>query len=419
MTRPLDGIRIADFSWYAAGPIAARTLADFGADVIRIESETHIDALRHVQPVKPGTEGQNVSGYFNNFNAGKRSLALNMAHPRGREVALRLVERSDVFLANYSPPVIERWGLGYDALKAVNPRIIAAYEPLAGMSGPHRGFRGWGALVVAVGGLAHLTGFPHRAPFGVGTNYPDYTINPGHLTIAILAALRHRERSGQGQMIELSQVESLASTLGPFLLDYAVNGRNQGRVGNRMAHIVPHGVYRCQDEARRAPPAPEQQAQRERWIAIAVRDAKEWAALCRVAGGQPFSGDERFATILGRKANEDALEEAIGAWTRTQRAHSLANALQEAGCPAGVVHDAEDVLERDEHLKARGYYRYLEHQVTGRSAYDGPVVKLHETPGEVDGPAPLLAEHTFEVATGVLGYTEDEVAELVAEGVLV
>ncbi len=417
MSRPLEGIRVADFSWFAASPVAARTLADFGAEVVRVESEARPDGLRSAQPVAVGKSGFNASGYYNNFNTAKLSLLLNMSRPQARPVALRLIEQSDVFITNFTPRVIEKWGLHYDELSAVNPKLIAVYAPMEGLTGPHRDFLGFGAVLTPVSGLSHLSGFPHRPPFGVGTNYPDYAVNPGHQVIAILAALRQRERTGKGQMIELAQTESVAATIGPALMDYAVNGRVQGRGGNRSAWMTPHGVFRCRDEARTHPPGPQQGPERERWIAVAVRNDDDWTALCTVAEGQPFTTDDRFSTILGRKEHEDALEEAIDAWTRGQRAYDLVTRLQEAGVPAGVVHDAEDVLDHDEHLRERGYYVYLDHPETGPAAHDGPIVRLHGTPGELTAPSPLLGEHTFDVATRILGYSADEVAELTASGV--
>ena len=418
MTPPLAGVRVADFSWFGAGPIAARTLADFGAEVVRVESEARVDGLRVLQPIRPGATGYNASGYFNNFNAGKRSLLLNMGSDGAHAVAMRLIRWADVFLINVTPRVVEKWWMDYASLSRENPRLVAVYAPMQGMDGPRRDYLGFGAVLTPVTGISHLTGFPNRPPFGVGTNYPDFAINPGHQVIAILAALRHRERSGHGQMIELAQTESVAATLGPTLLDYSVNGRVQARAGNRSSWMAPHGAFRCLDEARNHPPAPGQAAARQRWIAIAVGNDAEWEALCQVAAGKPFTTDARFATIAGRKQHEDALEEAIGAWTRPQRAYELAQRLQDAGTPAGVVHDAQDMLEHDAHMQARGYYARLDHAGTGPATYDGPVAQLHGTPAEVTVPAPLFGEHTFDVATRILGYSEDEVAELLARGVL-
>ena len=420
MSAALDGIRVCDFSWFGAGPISARILADFGADVIRVESQVRMDGLRNAQPVKPGQEENNdASGYFNNFNAGKRSLLLNMNADGAEEVMERLIRASDIFLTNFTPGVIDRWRLTYDRLRDLNPGIIALYQSMQGSSGPQRDFLGFGAVLTPVTGLSALSGFAERPPFGVGSNYPDYVINPGHTVVAILAALRHRRRTGEGQRLELSQLESVVATLGPALLQTAVNGTTPARTGNRSPWMVPHGAFRCRDEDRRHPPGPDQGPQRERWLVLAVRDDVEWDALCREAQGQPFTQDERFTTAAGRRQHEDALEDAIQAWTRDQAAVALMERLQAGGCPAGLIQDAEDVLDLDPHGQARAYYHYLDHPVTGPAAYDGPVAHLSATPGGPAIPAPLLGEHTFEVATEVLGYSDEETTALIATGVLI
>ena len=404
----MDGIRVADFSWFGAGPIAGRTLADFGADVIRVESEARVDGLRRGQPQKPGKSGYNVSAYFNNFNADKRSFLLNMSVEGSREVALRLIERSDIFLSNLTPRMFDRWGLTYEELCAVKPDIIAAYQPMQGLSGPHRDFLGFGAVLTPTTGISYLSGDPERRPVGVGTNYPDYVVNPGHTIVAILSALRHRRRTGRGQRIELAQIESVAATMGPALLDYTANGVNQTRKGNQSSWMCPHGIYRCADD----------DAGRERWIAIAVGDDAQWESLCAVGGDAAFAADDRFSTLIGRRRGEAELNQALSAWTAQCDAAPLAIRLQSVGVAASLVHDAEDMCERDEHLVERGFYAYLAHPETGVSLYDGPTVRLHETPGYLAAPAPLFGEHTFEVATEVLGYSAAEVAELAASGVL-
>ncbi len=406
--RPLDGIRVADFSWFGVGPITARTLADFGADVIRVESEARVDGLRHGEPIKPGKTGYNVCAYFNNFNADKRSFLLNMSVDGAREVALRLVEQSDIFISNLTPRMFDRWGLTYEDLCVVKPDIIAAYQPMLGLWGPYRDFAGFGAVLTPITGISHLSGDPGRKPVGVGTNFPDYAINPGHSVIAILAALRHRRRTGQGQRIELAQIESVSATIGPALLDYTANGVDGMRQGNRSSWMCPHGIYRCADDS----------SGRERWIAIAVGADAQWESLCGIAAGAAFASDDRFATMLGRRRNEDELNSAISDWTSAQDASALANRLQSEGVAASLVHDGQDMCEGDDHLAERGYYAYLDHPETDISLYDGPIVKLHETPGYLASPAPLFGEHTYEVATEVLGYSPDEVAELTASGVL-
>ena len=235
-----------------------------------------------------------------------------------REVAYRLIERSDIFISNLTPRMFERWGLTYEDLCRVKPDIIAAYQPMLGLWGPHRDHAGFGAVLTPITGISHLSGDPDRKPVGVGTNFPDYAINPGHTVVAILAALRHRRRTGQGQRIELAQVESVSATMGPALLDYTANCVNQIRKGNRSSWMCPHGIYRCADDP----------SGRERWIAIAVGNDAQWESFCAVAEAASFASDDRFATLLGRRRHEDQLDSMMSDWTASCDAASLAGQLQ-------------------------------------------------------------------------------------------
>lgn len=414
---PLDGLRVADFSWFGAGPIGAQTLATFGAEVIRIESEAKLDSLRLSGPFALNPDGTpkssyNVSGYFNNFNAGKLSMQLNLNVEKGQEIAHRLIEKSDIFLTNFTPRVVDKWNLRYDQLSAINPRLIAAYAPMQGLTGPHRDFLGFGAVLTPVTGISHLSGFPNRPPFGVGTNFPDYVINPGHTCVAILAALRYRNRTGKGQCVELPQLESVVNCLGTAVADYLANGTVQMRTGNRNPMAAPHAAFPCKDDA-------ESIGSTDRWIAIACYDDAHWQALCEVLGAHELAADPLFSTFEARKANEDELESRVARLTAGWKAEDLMAALQVRGVPAGVVQNAQDMLDRDPHMKARGYYHYLDHPETGRAAYDGPSAVLAATPGRHRAPAPLLGEHTLDVCERVLGLDGDEIANLLAEGVLI
>jgi benzylsuccinate CoA-transferase BbsF subunit len=401
---PLAGIRVADFSWFGAGPIAGGFLAQYGAEVIRVESGTHPDGLRMTQPVPPGKEGLNVSGYYNNFNANKLSITINMSNPQARDVALKLISKCDVVMENYTPRVFEKWGLTYESMKAVRPDVIFTRLAMQGFSGPHRDFLGFGAVLTPLAGITHLSGYPERQPIGVGTNYPDYIINPTHVAIAIVAALRHRRRTGEGQLIELAQLESTAASIGVALLDYSANGTLQVRNGNREINAAPHGVYPCLGE--------------DRWCVIGVYTEAEWQSLCQVAGRPDWSSDPRFTSLEARKANEDDLDAAVAEWTTTQEAPDVMASLQNAGVAAGVVHNARDMLENDVHLRERGYYVYVDHPEAGHTAYDGPAVGLPRSPGAVKSAAPLLGEHTWQVATELLGLAPEEIGELTAAGVL-
>jgi crotonobetainyl-CoA:carnitine CoA-transferase CaiB-like acyl-CoA transferase len=412
MKGALEGLKVADFSWFGAGPICALHMATYGATVIRVESETHIDSLRTIAPFAKGKTGYNVSGYFNNFNAGKYDLTLNMNSEGGPAVARKLIEWADVFLSNITPRVIERWGLTYDHLSEWNPRIIAAYQPMQGYDGPHRDFLGFGAVLTPITGYSYLSGFPDRKPIGVGTNYPDYVINPGHTLVAILAALHYRRRTGKGQMIECAQLESSVCPLAPAIFDYTANGVVQDRAGNHIAEAAPHNAFKCRPLTDGGRPMD------ERWVAIACFSDEQWRSLAKANGDPDWARDPKFATQEARKQHEDELDANLSAWTADKDAYEVMDDLQARGVPAGVVQSAREVLDNDEHLKERGFYAHPNHPETGPAAYDGPPFKLSRTPGEIARPAPLLGEHTEYVCKELLGLTDEEIADLLVAGVL-
>ena len=408
----LDGLKVADFSWFGAGPICAEHLATYGATVVRIESETHIDALRTVAPFARGKTGYNVSGYFNNFNAGKLGITLNMSTDEGRALALKIVAWADVFLTNITPRVIKYWGLTYDKLIEVNPQIIAAYQPMQGFEGPHKDYLGFGAVLTPITGYNYLSGFPNRQPFGLGTNYPDYVINPGHTLIGILAALHYRHKTGKGQLVECAQITSSVPPLAPAIFDYTANGRVQMRAGNGLPYAAPHNAFHCKPLTE-SPSPPDQ-----RWIVIGCFSEDEWNALVQAMGSPEWAADAKFSTLEGRKANEGELEANLSAWTADKDAYELMQNLQSQGVPAGVVQSARELLDVDEHIKERGFYVYLDHPETGRAAYDGPPFVLSETPGELRWAAPVLGEHTEYVCKQILGLGDEEITELLIAGAL-
>jgi benzylsuccinate CoA-transferase BbsF subunit len=401
---PLAGIRVADFSWFGAGPIPAQMLVHYGAEVIRVESEAHLDGLRTGMPTPPGKEGPNVSGYYNNFNAGKLSFTLNLGNPKARAVALELLSVCDVLVENYTPRVTEKWGLTYQDVVKVRPDIIYANLPMQGSYGPHRDFLGFGGVLAPVTGFTYLSGWPDRVPIGVGTNYPDYVVNPAHALIGVLAALRHRDRTGEGQQVELAQIESTVSALGPYLMEYANNGDIAQPSGNRIAWAAPHGAFPAAGD--------------DRWCVIAVFTDAQWETLRDAMHDPAWAREEWFATLLGRKQHEDALEEGIAAWTRTLPAEQIADLLQARGVPAGVVQNAEDVLDKDPHIQARHFYQYIEHPEAGRNAYDGLPQRLSATPGRIAAPAPLLGQHNEYVLEKLLGVGGDQLTELLVEQVI-
>ncbi|MCP4749815.1 MAG: CoA transferase [Proteobacteria bacterium] len=421
--KPFEGIRVCDFSWFAAAPVATKTLADFGAEVIKMESSVRPDGIRIASPLSPGKEDSlNVSGWFNNQNSSKLCLGLNLAHPQAKKVYDKLILASDVVVENFSPRMKDNLGLNYEEYAKLKPDLIWVDQPMQGLKGPHRNRAGFGALITPLGGLSATTGFANRPPIGTGTNYTDYVINPGQLSIAIIAALRRRKQTGEGRHIVMAQVASSTSILETTILDYTVNGRIPERTGNRIPNAAPHGCFRCRGEDRECtiltPLGPAPARKNERWCAIAVFTDEQWRALCDVVGNPPWTADPKFSSLVARKENEDELEGLLGEWTSQRSAEEVMLSMQKAGVPAGVVQDAEDLLVGDPHLKARDYYVYLDHPETGLSAYDSFACKLSATPCKPSRPAPRIGEHTEQVCKEILGMDDEEYVELLVEEVL-
>jgi benzylsuccinate CoA-transferase BbsF subunit len=398
---PLAGLRVVDFATTVAGPSAARHLADFGAQVIKIESIAHPDTLRAATPYAERIAGINRSGYFAAYNAGKLSLSLNMRRPESREVVRLLVERSDVLLEAFVPGVMARWGLGYEQIAAWNPRIIMASHCLQGQTGPHARHRGYGQIASAMSGWYDLTGMEGGEPLGPYSAYTDFICWPFLLT-AILLALEVREETGAGQYIDHAQLESSIHFLAAPLLDLQINGHMATRQGNREAYACPNNVYPCAGD--------------DRWIAVTVTTAAAWEALCETLGHSEAAADSRFASVDGRKAHEDQLDAMIGGWTVDQEPYVLAQRLQAAGVPAGVVAKAEDLFA-DPQLQHRQFFRRLQHAELGDHAV---LTQSFRIDGMKPGPwraAPLLGEHTLEICSEVLGLTDDEIAAFARAGV--
>jgi benzylsuccinate CoA-transferase BbsF subunit len=397
----LRGIRVLDFCWVGAGALVTKLLAEHGADVIKVESRARPDNLRVAPPYRPGSEGLEGSGYFASRNNDKRSLALDLRQPKSREIAKQLAAEVDVVANNFRPGVMERWGLDYTTIAEINPSVVYLSMPMQGSDGPHRNFIGFGATIAALAGLVDLSGLPDRPPVGTGTHYPDHVPSPGHALVALLATLRQRAATGRGRWIDLSQLESAANMVGPALVAAANGGPVPTRSGNRHPQHCPSGVFRCSGE--------------ETWIAIAARTDDEWEALTRVLGGEALC-DDRFATFASRKQHEDEVERIVGECAAKRGCSELAAALQGAGVPAYPVQSSKDVLD-DEHLRARGFWRTLDHPVIGSmTAPSAPFVNNSERTGPVTA-APLLGAHTAEVARDVLRLDEAEVASLTEAGV--
>lgn len=419
----LKGTRVCDFSWYAASPIATKHLAHFGAEVIKMEYSGHPDLIRLAMPQAPGKEGDlSAGGWFNNQNPDKLCLGLNLGHPRAKEVYDRLILASDIVCENFSPEMKERLGLNYEDYAAIKPDIIWIDQPMQGLTGPHKYTAGFGAAITPLGGLSYLSGFPHRPPAGTGTNYTDYVINSGQLAIVVFAALRYRKRTGKGRHIVMAQYASAVSILETAILDYTVNHRIQPRIGNRVLYAAPHGCYRCKDDPRDCtyitPLGPMPGTKNDRWCVISVFTDEDWMAFCDVIGNPLWTKDSKFSTVLSRKENEDELDRLVQEWTIQRSPEEVMILMQWGGVPAGVVQDSEDLLTRDPQLRARDYYVYLDHSVTGRSSYDSVAFKLSETPASLTRAAPRIGEHTEFVCKDILGMAEEEIDQYLVEGVL-
>ncbi|MEE9277831.1 MAG: CoA transferase [Dehalococcoidia bacterium] len=396
------GLRIADFSWVGVGPNATQQFAWHGADVIRVESTRKPDTFRWNGPTAPNAQGLDRSAYWANYNRDKRGIQLNLQSPRAIEVAKRLVAASDIVTESFTPGFVRKIGLDYESLRKVKPDLIMISMSMEGQGGPHEQFRGFGLILQATAGITGLTGWPDRAPVGTGVAYTDWFAT--HCAaFALLAALDHRRRTGEGQYIDLSQLESTMYALDASVLNYFSTGEEAQRLGNRHPEAAPHGVFPCLGD--------------DRWCAIAVMDDDHWHGLCAAMNRDDWRADPTLAHAAGRLQRQEELETTIAAWTETQSAEALQDRLQTRGVPAHLVATTADV-EHDPQLQHRGHLWRTDHPVIGPLTYDGPAYRLSETPTGPRNPAPLLGEHNEEVYRGLLGYSEEEFADLLADGVI-
>jgi crotonobetainyl-CoA:carnitine CoA-transferase CaiB-like acyl-CoA transferase len=420
---PLQGVRIFDFSWFLASAGGTRFAAALGADVIKVEwkdnPDTRLAAMSPVggrearrlatAPLK-GVTDSDMGGQFNNKNSGKSGLSLNIRHPKGLEIARRLIAQSDVVAEGFSPGVLQRLGLGYEVQRQLRPDIIYVQQSGMGGVGSYGRFRTIGPVAAAFAGTSEMSGMPEPAmPAGWGYSFLDW-IGAYSFATAILGALYHRDRTGRGQWIDSSQCESGIYLGGVPVLDWSANNRVWSRIGNRSPYkpAAPHGAYRCAGE--------------DRWIAIAAFDEAAWQAMARVAGRKDWLSDPRFATLEARLLNQDALDAAVTEWTVGQDAHACMHALQAAGVPAGVCQNAEDRCDRDPQLEALAWMTEVNGTKIGRWPVTEVPTKLSGTPpysgGIIDRGAPGYGEDNARLLGELLGYSSAEVAALAEENVI-
>jgi len=384
----LQNIRILDFTWVLAGPYATRLLADFGAEVIK------------VQPLLSSEADDAFSrGYYDTWNHNKLGITLNLNKPEGVALAKRLAGICDAVVENFTPRVMANRGLDYDNLKKVKSDIIMLSMSVMGQTGPQRDYVGYGPTVQALSGMTYLTSFPGQPPLGPGFSYADH-IAGLYASIALLGALEHRRRTGEGQYIDISEVEAMTGLLGGAILDYTARGKEPEPAGNSSPPAAPHNVYPCRGE--------------NRWCAIAVFTDEEWRGLRRALGNPSWAEDARFATLAGRRENSEELDRQIATWTQEHTAEEVMSRLQENGVAAGVLQDAAD-LARDPQLKERGFF--VNKPEIGKFV-DATPIRLSRSPAEYKRTAPSQGQDNDYVYGKLLGMSEKEIADFKEKGVI-
>ena len=398
--QPLAGVRILDFCWAIAGSLGTRLLADLGAEVIKIESEGRLDPIRYIGVQPPDRFSLNTNGVFNDCSANKLSCTLNLKTEEGIETIRQLAEQVDVVTSNYTPYVLDRWGVGYDDLSKLNPDIIFCNVAVMGIEGPRAEWRSYGNGIVGMCGLSYRSGFAHQPPIGMGTLHTDFTV-PYYLATSVMAALDRRERTGEGAYIEVAQYETATQLLDTELIE-ALNGvEERPRIGNRSHWMSPHGVF----------PA----AADDRWLALACPTDNEWRSLCRTIGRADLAARQDLATLAGRQAAEDEVEAAIAAWTQQHDEWTAARLLLNAGVPASPVERLRDFFEQDQAMFGN-YQRVHSPEVATLDLqhepilWDGQRLNLKR--------APLWGEHTEYVLRDLLAYTDTDIERLAAAGTI-
>jgi benzylsuccinate CoA-transferase BbsF subunit len=398
----LEGIRVVEIGHVWAAPYCTAVLADMGAEVIKIESQRRLDVHRKQGPFPGKERGINRSTVWSAQNRGKLGCTINLSTSEGSELAKALIGQSDVVVENFRPGVMQRLGLGYSALKEVNPDIIVVSMTGFGQTGPYSKFAAYGPMLEAFSGVASVTGHPGSLPACIGESYPDPLVGL-YGVYAILAALYYRDKSGSGQYIDLSQFEAIISHLPEALMDYCLNGRVASTIGNRDLVMAPHGCYRCKGE--------------DKWIAIAIATDEEWAAFRAAIGSPAWSSDDRFADAYSRWNNQDEMDAQIEKWTVQHTPYEIMSMLQRAGVAAGPSLNIQELLD-DPHVRERGVFVEVEHPEIGKQLMYSPTWKLSRTPGAIRRHAPQLGGDNEYVLMELLKLTQQDVDRLVEAQVI-
>ncbi len=399
---PLAGVKVADFAWVMAGPAGSRYLADNGAIQVKIESTTKIDTARTLGPNLDGIPGTERSCVFANVNAGKLGLTLNLSTPGGRDLALRMVQWADVVTESYTPRAMRSWGLDYESLRKLKPDLIMLSSCLGGQTGPWRELAGFGTMGAQLAGFGELAGWPDRPPAGPFGAYTDY-IAPKFTAAAIVAALDHRRRTGEGQYIDLSQAECSQQFVTPAILDLQANGHVMKRDGNASPEYAPHAVFPCAGD--------------DRWVAIAVETDEQWRALRSAMGDPQWARSGSFDSAAGRLLDRASIEAHIAEWSRHRTPDEVESALQARGVPAYRSATSQD-LSVDPQLVARRHFLLAEHAEMGPVTIEGSRFLLSDTPAAIRRAGPVFGQDNEFVLRELLGLSEEEVVEYLVAGAL-
>ncbi|MBN2062277.1 MAG: CoA transferase [Deltaproteobacteria bacterium] len=395
-----EDIRVIVFAFLGVGPHSVKYLSEYGAEVIKIESHLRPDPMRAVPPFKDNIPGVERSQMFSKVDNNAKSFTLDLKHPKGVEVAKKLISNSDIVIDGWTPGTLAKLGLDYDELRKIKPDIIMLSTCMQGQTGHTARHPGHGVTLGSLAGFNITTGWPDRVPSGISGPFTDIVASI-YSAVALQAALDYRSRTGRGQYLDISQYECNIHFIAPQILDYIVNKREFQRQGNSCSYAAPHGVYRCLGE--------------DRWCAIGVFTDEEWSSFCKVLGNPGWSMDKKFSTILSRLKNSEELDNLIEEWTSNHAPEDIMRRMQNAGVAAGIVQNGKDLWD-DPQLKHRNSVCELEHPETGTTLCQRVGICLPEVQYELRR-APLLGEHTEDICKRVLEMTDEEFVTLFNDGV--